>query len=345
MSLKTFKFALVAVLGLALVAPSMAAPIVTMSASPGQVRTNATGAGTYDIYDFLYSSGAGAEFSSYRIVAEATSGNLADPTRVQDSRQTTSTANGSTSGAIDTYANTVMTAAAAEDGGYTATISADPSFYAPTGAGAAPLYTKLDWTVFDLNLGDDNDLNDHPDGPFDAVAPYLLFRLAVTPNAAGTVNLFVNDSESGANATPFVFNFGAPPPDNFAPVVDDEPAVGGIAQGTIVATQFTATDETALPVSFSNAVLSSSVLLHPSAVNPAFNGSVDAAGNFTWDTTGWARGTYEIDVTATDSGSPALAGTGGNFLVTITTVPEPTTLSLFGLAMVGAMGFIRRRNG
>jgi hypothetical protein len=133
-------------------------------------------------------------------------------------------------------------------------------------------------------------------------------------------------------------------PPNVAPVVNPvapelNPAT---MQGDIINAVFTATDVTALPVTFSNAVLSSFVPLVTGATNPAFNGTIDSAGNFTWDTTGFARGVYTINATATDSGTPPLAGTGGSFVVTIEQVPEPTTIVMVGLAIAGLFG-VRRR--
>jgi hypothetical protein len=60
---------------------------------------------------------------------------------------------------------------------------------------------------------------------------------------------------------------------------------------------------------------------------------------FRWDTTGVANGTYMVTITATNDWGQASNQVG----LTITVIPEPATLALAGMAVVGIMGFVRRR--
>jgi hypothetical protein len=252
------------------------------------------------------------------------------------------TTSAATDGFIGFYAKTT-------NSGWTIGLNLDDSTAAGAGmdmGAAKPLINDGLWHLYEWNLDDDAQWVAVPSiggGGGLQHGQHTVDSIYIFANQTGTNGQvrdplyidFVAKSDSGSIAGLL----------NAAPVVNPQPAEGNpnTTQGDIITTTFTATDSTALPVAFSNAVLSTFVPLIPGATNPTFNGTVDAAGNFTWDTTGFARGTYTIDVTATDSGSPALSGTGGGFQVTIENVPEPTSLALCGLSLLGAAVLGRRR--
>jgi hypothetical protein len=84
--------------------------------------------------------------------------------------------------------------------------------------------------------------------------------------------------------------------------------------------------------------------LTSSAGNPSQAASLSPAGVFTWNPLGSQRGpkgngvVYSWRATVTTAG-----GTDTDVALTLSLIPEPATVSLIGLAMIGLVGLVRRR--
>jgi hypothetical protein len=165
--------------------------------------------------DFYLTNSAGAEFTNYRLQVAAALGSLYDPARLQDDRQQNNAVEANNAGSVDTWANTVMSAAAKDDGGFNASITPNGTSYVPAGASPAPPYQFLDWSVFDTKTNDDNDLNDYPaldGGPFPVTAPYHIARILADVESAGTAVFQAFDTISAGVPTVFNFVYGIPEP-------------------------------------------------------------------------------------------------------------------------------------
>jgi hypothetical protein len=85
--------------------------------------------------------------------------------------------------------------------------------------------------------------------------------------------------------------------------------------------------------------------LTPTAGSPALAATLSPTGQFSWNPAGSARGpkgngrVYSWTATASNQG-----GADTRVAITLSLIPEPATVSLVGLAMVGVLGLVRRRS-
>jgi hypothetical protein len=113
-------------------------------------------------------------------------------------------------------------------------------------------------------------------------------------------------------------------------------ALGEVNQVTNVMANLTASNG---PITWSNLVPT------PGVGSPALAATLTPQGAFSWNPAGSARGPkgngrpYSWNATATNA-----AGMSTGVAITLSLIPEPATVSLLGLAMVGTLGLVRRRS-
>jgi hypothetical protein len=131
-----------------------------------------------------------------------------------------------------------------------------------------------------------------------------------------------------ARAAGFISAGGGP-----EPLVAADAALGDTA-AAIINHMFTATGGTA-PLTWGN-------LQSTGPGTPVVAATLSPTGQFQWHTEGSVRpAMYSWTATVTDSANPALTDTATLTLNLI--VPEPATMSLIGIAMVGLVGLFARR--
>lgn len=191
---------------LAIGAPTIAAPVVTLSTT-----ANISGSG-YDAIDFFYEVSPGAEFTCYQLNFGTSNGAL-----IYDPLPTTSQDVGGD--AIDTFMNTVGSLFGDSDASHIHTT------YNPRTSGAAPTsIAELEWVAFDTFPGDTNSYNGNS-------GPYHLARILVQPDALWHASMLAFDTsvadtppaQNFTNDPNWVFPEPPPPPSPAEPVPEPLP--------------------------------------------------------------------------------------------------------------------------